>query len=32
MNECTFVVQNCCYSKCGTMMEKLNSHLLASDN
>ncbi len=30
MNECIFVVQNCCYSKCGVVLEELNPHIYKS--
>jgi len=27
VNECIFVVQICCYSKCRVVLEELNPHL-----
>jgi len=32
MNECIFVVQICCYSKCGMVIEELNPHLPFGDH
>ncbi len=32
MNECIFVVQICCYSKCGVILEELNPHLPFGDH
>jgi len=32
MNECIFVVQICCYNKCGMLLEELNPHLPFGDH
>jgi hypothetical protein len=32
MNECKFVMQICCYNKCGVALEELNPHLPFGDH
>jgi len=32
VNDCMYIMQNCCYSKCGVVLEELNPHLPFGDH